>query len=161
MNGGEVHRLVAVADAGRAVSEVGNHDAVVSAHPVGEGCAHSLRDVCPDDVGYVDQADVGIRAVRGELARSAEGFTLLSEEAGHYLDGGHAEHEHDGEVAVVDVELVLALLQSGYAANLPGLVSLGGGDDGSLALAVEHPDAFVQDADEGHLAVHFEEVGVG
>ena len=84
--------------------------------------------------------------MRGKLPSAAQRLAHLRGEAQHDFARRHAQCQHHGKVAVVDIELVRAAPQGVHAANLRRLVTLRGRHDSRLALAIQHPDALVQRA---------------
>ena len=153
----EVHRLVTVADAGCAVAEIGYGHRVVVPHPGGQRRAHRLGDLRAYHVRQVYDAVFGVRPVCRELASATERLALLRQEAQHYLLRGDLQRQEHGQVAVVDVELVEALLERPGATYLPRLMSLRRRDDGRVALTVEKPYALVQRPAHHHLPVHIQQ----
>ena len=157
MNRGEVHGLVAVADAGRTVAEVDDRDRVVAPQPGRQGGADGLRDLCAHHVGEIDHFQLGVGAVGRELARAAKRLAVPGHEPAHDLRRRHPESHQHGEVAVVDVEPVVAPAQRPDRAELSGLVALRRRHDRRLALTVQQPDALVQCPAAHHDAVHLQE----
>ena len=160
VDGGEVHRLVHFALAGGAVAEEAGDHRVLAAHLHAERPADGVGDVRADDVGVVDELQLGGGPVLGELARAGERFAVPREEAAQRLLRREAESCRYCKIAVVgeaeEVRRVLA--ERPDSGELRALVALAGCDDGRLPLPVHRPHALVQRANEEHGGVDVQQV---
>ena len=161
MDAGKVHRFVGFALAGGPVAEIDQGNGVVAQHLAAEGIADRLGQPGGDHIGKLDDAARPVGALQGKLAGVAVGVAGFAHKGKHNLGGGEAGGL-DAQVPVVGKEKAVAVFFGGEeAAQLGRFVALAGGGDGDFALAVHHPDAFVDGAHQGHAAVGGGQVGRG
>ena len=154
VDGGEVERLVEVATAGAALATAGEGDDRVVAHLRRERDPDSVHKLGGDDAGLGEHAALRAAPVRGHLPSEGVGVVALPKDVEHGLARGHAEHEHDAEIAVVGSGVVNASLERHARANLRGFLSGPGNDEVGSTLAVEGHHALFKPAREEHVAVH-------
>ena len=150
-----------VALRGGALADVGDGDGVLAPELGGPGEAGSHGDLGADDGGLGDDAELLVAPVGGHLPAAAVGVGRFGEHVEHEFVDGHAEGEHDADVAVVGQHPVLAGGEGGGGTDLGGLLALAGDDKGGAALAVEGEPALRDASREQHQVPHLDEGLVG
>ena len=108
VDGSEVEALVEVALGGGALADVGDGDGVLTLEFGGPGEAGRDGDLGADGGGLGDDAQLLVVPVGGHLTTTGVGVGGLGEDVEHEFVDGHAEGEHDADVAVVGHGPVLA-----------------------------------------------------
>jgi hypothetical protein len=127
---------------------------VEAAHLEGQGAPRRLRELHPYGRRRGNDVELAAGEVARHLAPAAVGVLLAAEQGEQLVAGAHPQGHHDGMVAVVGVDVVVAGAQVVGGADLATLLPLAGDHESRLALAVEDPGPLVHPAGDKHVVVH-------
>src|SRR2546425_2407799 len=135
----EVHRLVPIACARRAITEVGDSYLVQFSQLRGKRRPHCVRDLCGYRGTAADDSEVRVAEVRRHVPAPAADVIAAGEEAPQDLDRRHPDRHGDRDIAVVWEHPVDAGPEREGGAHLRGLVTLAAERHRTLAHALENP----------------------
>ena len=162
MDAGEVHRLVDIADAGRAVAEVGDRDLVEPAQLRRQRGADGVRDLRGDGAPCETIRRSLLTEVRGHVPPAAVDVVAARRRSPIRMSRGVMPTvERDADVPVVREQPVVARAQRRGGADLCGLVAFAAVRDRALAHALEQPLPHAHGAGQQHLVLHLEKLLVG
>ena len=96
--------------------------------------------------------------VAGHLPAARGGLALFAKQAQVKLARGEAQAQHQGQVAVVRHDIIIATPQGEGGASLDAFLPHGGDVEGNLALPVQGPGALVQPPGAQHLPIDVQQV---
>ena len=150
--GGAVDDLVARERGGRGPGHVARRQV-----QAGLRAADRLEELGAGGRGLRDHVEPRVAPVRGHLPAAGARVVLRPDRAQHHLVGRHAELEHQGPVAVVGVEPVVAGLEDQARRDEHRLVAGAADLEEDPVLALELDLLVVEPPRQEHGAVHREE----
>ena len=146
----EIHRLVGIALAGTALTEIDVGDGILFALFGGERHTGGVQQLGRHRAAAGHDVQTTAAEVSRHLPASTVGILAPGKEGQHLVARRHAEPEDDAGVAVVGRHPVVARPQRRGRPDLGPFLSLAGDDKGRPALAVDQPHALIDGAGEAH-----------